>query len=69
MGEVFRYAIKTSLSLNYNLTISLVFLNFKLLHIGQTNYQTCRPARKLECKVRLTDKILLSSKFPAKSIS
>ena len=69
MGEVFRYAIKTSLSLNYNLTISLVFLNFKLLHIGQTNYQTCRPAGKLVCKVRLTNKILLSSKFPSKSIS
>ena len=30
MGEVCHYAIKTSLSLNYNFTISLVFLNFKL---------------------------------------
>ena len=53
-GEVFRYAIKTSLSLNYNFTISLLFLNFKLPHIGQRNYQTCRPASKLVCKVRLT---------------
>lgn len=68
-GEVFRYAIKTSLSLNYNFTISLLFLNFKLPHIGQRNYQTCRPASKLVCKVRLTDKILLFSKFIAKSIS
>ena len=34
MEGVFRYAIKTSLSLNYNFTISLLFLNFKLPHIG-----------------------------------
>ena len=52
--QVFRYAIKTSLSLNYKFTISLLFLNFKLPHIGQRNYQTCRPASKLVCKVRLT---------------
>ena len=67
MGAVFHHAIKTSLSLNYNFTTSLLFLNFKLpqMHIGQGNYQTCRPASKLECKVRLTDKILLGSKFLA----
>ena len=58
MRAIFHYAIKTSLSLNYIFTISLFFLTFKLPHIGQRNYQTCRPASKLVCKVRLTDKIL-----------
>ena len=46
-GEVFRYAIKTSLSLNYNFTISLLFLNFKSPYWTEelSNMSTCKQTR------------------------